>query len=198
MNLNAGSTSAASNGGAMVIKSGGSTGGGSGGNITIQTGSGTGGAGGITFITGLTARFALNNNGSYAVNGSTGSAGQILMTNGSGAAAAWVNGSPILLTSRSADYTFVLNDANGGVYHPTTDANNRTMTIPSNASVAYPVGTTLTFINDANTMTIAINTDTLVLAGAGTTGSRTLAANGVATAVKVASTRWFINGTGLT
>jgi hypothetical protein len=36
------------------------------------------------------------------------------------------------------------------------------------------------------------------LAGAGTTGSRTLAAHGMATAVKVASTTWYINGVGLT
>jgi hypothetical protein len=47
-------------------------------------------------------------------------------------------------------------------------------------------------------VTIAINSDTLVLAGAGTTGSRTLAANGMATALKIASTTWIISGSGLT
>jgi hypothetical protein len=36
------------------------------------------------------------------------------------------------------------------------------------------------------------------LAGDGSTGSRTLAANGIATAVKVTSTEWLISGTGLT
>jgi hypothetical protein len=36
------------------------------------------------------------------------------------------------------------------------------------------------------------------LAGAGTTGSRTLAANGIATAIKLTSTEWIISGTGLT
>jgi hypothetical protein len=36
------------------------------------------------------------------------------------------------------------------------------------------------------------------LAGAGTTGSRTLAAFGMATAVKIASTTWIISGNGLT
>lgn len=193
------STGASSNAGNLNLKSGAASGTTStGGNIVLQTGGGTAGAGRIDFITGLTARLALNNNGSIAVNGTTGTAGQILLTNGSGAAAAWSRGAPILLTSRTADYTFILGDANGGVYHPTTDANNRTFTIPANASVAYPVGTTLTFVNDANTMTIAINTDTLVLAGTGSTGSRTLAANGMATALKVDSTRWLINGTGLT
>ena len=47
-------------------------------------------------------------------------------------------------------------------------------------------------------ITIAITTDTMRLAGPGTTGSRTLAANGVATALKVTATDWIISGTGLT
>lgn len=104
----------------------------------------------------------------------------------------------IPLTSKSADYTFVLADANEGVLHPAADTNNRTFTIPANASVAYPVGTTLTFCNEVNTVTIAITSDTLVLAGAGDTGSRTLAANGMATAIKITSTKWMISGSGLT
>ena len=99
---------------------------------------------------------------------------------------------------QSADYTAVLADQGKHLYHPTTDDNPRTFTIPANASVAYVVGTTLTFVNDQNTMTIAITTDTLVWAEDGSTGSRTLAENGVATALKVTSTRWIISGVGLT
>jgi hypothetical protein len=38
----------------------------------------------------------------------------------------------------------------------------------------------------------------MYLGGTGTTGSRTLAAYGMATAVKVAATTWFISGNGLT
>lgn len=106
--------------------------------------------------------------------------------------------SQIPQNSQSAAYTLVLTDAQKHIYHPTSDNNARTFTIPANSSVAYPIGTCLTFINDINTVTIAINTDTMVLAGAGTTGSRTLAAQGVATAVKITSTRWIISGTGLT
>jgi hypothetical protein len=58
----------------------------------------------------------------------------------------------------------------------------------------------LTFINQhaAGVVTIAITSDTMRLAGAGTTGSRTLAADGIATAIKIASTEWLISGTGLT
>ena len=76
----------------------------------------------------------------------------------------------------------------------------RTFTIDSNANVAYPIGTAITFVNQnsAGVVTIAITSDTMRLAGAGTTGSRTLSANGVATAIKVTSTEWIISGTGLT
>lgn len=100
--------------------------------------------------------------------------------------------------SQSAAYTTVLSDSGKHILHPTADNNARTFTIDSNANVPYPIGTAITFINQINTVTIAITSDTLVLAGTGSTGSRTLAANGMATAIKIASTTWMINGTGIT
>jgi len=99
--------------------------------------------------------------------------------------------------SRSADYTLVAADAGQHILHPASDNNARTFTIPANSSVAYPVGTVVTFINLINTVTIAITSDTMTLAGSSTTGSRTLGVNGIATAVKVGSTSWLISGTGL-
>jgi len=101
--------------------------------------------------------------------------------------------------SRSADYTLVLTDSGKHIFHPVGDNNARTFTIPANSSVAYPIGTALTFINMAvANVTIAITTDTLVLSSAGTTGSRTLATNGSATCIKITSTSWLISGSGLT
>jgi hypothetical protein len=102
--------------------------------------------------------------------------------------------------SQSAAYTCVAADSGKHILHPSADTTARTFTIPANSSVAYPVGTALTFVNQngAGSITIAITTDTMRLAGAGTTGSRTLAANGIATALKVTSTEWIISGTGLT
>jgi hypothetical protein len=102
--------------------------------------------------------------------------------------------------SQSAPYTLVLADSGKHILHPSADTSARTITIPANSSVAFAVGTAVTFINQdsAGVMTIAITTDTMRLAGAGTTGSRTLAANGIATAIKVTSTEWIISGTGLT
>lgn len=107
--------------------------------------------------------------------------------------------SGIPLTSKvSTALTTVLADANTGWLHATGDNNPRTFTIDSNANVAFPIGTTITFVNQINTITIAITTDTLTLMGAGSTGPRTLAANGIATALKVSSTGWVISGVGLT
>jgi hypothetical protein len=102
--------------------------------------------------------------------------------------------------SQSTAYTLVLGDSGKHILHPSADTTTRTFTIPANASVAFPVGTAITFINQdsAGVLTIAITTDTMRLAGDGATGSRTLDANGVATCVKVTSTEWIISGVGLT
>ena len=101
--------------------------------------------------------------------------------------------------SQSAAYTLVLEDAGKHIFHPVGDNNARTFTIPANSSVAYPIGTALTFINmSVANVTIAITTDTLTLSPAGTTGSRTLATNGSATCIKITATQWLISGSGLT
>ena len=102
--------------------------------------------------------------------------------------------------SQSAAYTLVLADSGQHIFHPSADTTARVYTIPANASVAYPIGTALTFVNQnaAGVITIAITTDTMRLAGLGTTGSRTLAANGTATALKVTATEWLISGVNLT
>lgn len=132
-------------------------------------------------------------------------------------AAAWVTGDKVELritaamlndvgyknipqTSKSAGYTCVYADQGQHILHPSADTTARTFTIPANSSVPYPVGATLTFINQnaAGAVTIAITTDTMRLAGAGTTGSRTLAANGIATAIKITATEWIVSGVGLT
>lgn len=105
----------------------------------------------------------------------------------------------IPINSQSADYTLVLADAGKSIFHPSTDANDRTFTIPANASVAYPTGTAISFLNmSANNLTIAITSDTMYLTGQGTTGSRTLAQYGSATAIKMTSTTWMIAGSALT
>ena len=101
--------------------------------------------------------------------------------------------------SQSAAYTLVLADAGKHIFHPSGDANARTYTIPANSSVAYTIGTAITFINmTSNVVSIAITTDTMYLSSAGTTGTRSLAQYGSATAIKMTSTTWLISGSGLT
>ena len=98
---------------------------------------------------------------------------------------------------QTGSYTLVLADAGKHIYRGSGSA--ATWTIPANGSVAYPIGTALTFINlSATSVSIAITTDTMYLSSAGTTGTRTLAQYGSATAVKITSTSWIISGSGLT
>jgi len=100
-------------------------------------------------------------------------------------------------------YRLVAADAGKHIYSTAT----RTITVPGNASggdpqVAFPVGTTIVFVNATGTvLTLSMDgttSDTLLLAGTGTTGSRTLAAFGMATLLKITSTSWIISGNGLT
>jgi len=122
----------------------------------------------------------------------------VLDTNGdvtSPARAAAVGYKGVPQNPQSGTYTTILADMGKHLYNSGGAA---TWTIAANASVAYPIGATLTFVNDGSgNMTIAINSDTLIWSPFGTTGSRTLAPNGIATAVKITATRWFISGSGL-
>lgn len=101
--------------------------------------------------------------------------------------------------SQSASYTLVLSDSGKSIYHPAADTTARTYTIPAASAVAYPIGTTINFVNmTAEVVTIAITSDTMYLGGSGATGSRSLAQYGIANAMKLTSTTWIITGYGLT
>lgn len=102
---------------------------------------------------------------------------------------------------QTGSYTLVLADSGKHIYRASGSA--ATWTIPAASSVAYPIGTALTFINlSATSVSIAITTDTMYLSSAGTTGTRTLAQYGSATAIKVSGASssgvWVISGSGLT
>lgn len=100
--------------------------------------------------------------------------------------------------AQNGDYTLVLSDCGKTIYKASGGA-GETITIPANASVAFPVGSIVRIVNNGGgTLTVAITSDTLTLAGAGTTGSRTLSDDGVAVIEKVATTEWFISGAGVT
>jgi hypothetical protein len=152
--------------------------------------------------TGIATALAVNvgSSGAPVVNGGalgTPSSGTLSACTVDGTDAVGFKNIPV--NSQSAAYTAVLADSGKVIFHPSTDANARTFTIPANGSVAYPIGTAITFINmTSQVVTIAITTDTMYLSAAGTTGSRSLAQYGSATAIKMTSTTWLISGSGLT
>lgn len=106
----------------------------------------------------------------------------------------WLN---LPQNTQNGTYGFVLADAGKQVYH--SSASTHTYTIPANASIAFPLGTVIQVVNDngGGNVTIAITTDTLRWFPVGTTGSRTLAANGQAVLTKITTTSWSITGVGV-
>ncbi len=98
-------------------------------------------------------------------------------------------------------YTTTLADMEKPIFHANGDP-TATYTIASENAVNYPRFAELIFINEGGggTVTISINSDTLQLAGPGTTGNRTLGAYGWAVAIKIRTNPaiWMISGTGLT
>lgn len=159
--------------------------------LTGPTGAGTTGPTGTAGS--ATNTGATGPSGSIGLTGPTGPTGSTGTTGATGPA-------NIPQNNQATNYTTVLADANGSVAH--TSGSAHTFTIDSNANVPYPVGTTITFINEGGTLTIAITADQLWLGGTNTTGSRTLTGAattglGIATAYKFSATQWVISGAGL-
>lgn len=98
--------------------------------------------------------------------------------------------------STGTGITLAASDAGKHIYVTTS---GQTITIPSNGSVAFPIGTTIVIVNGNSVSTsIAITSDTLRLANSSSTGTRSLASNGMCTLLKINSTEWIASGNGLT
>ena len=96
--------------------------------------------------------------------------------------------------SQNTNYQLTLADMGKHIYVSA----NSTVTIPANSSVSFPIGTSISIVTTAAvTATIAITTDTMYLAGVGTTGNRTVNPYGAATLLKVTNTSWLISGAGV-
>lgn len=111
-----------------------------------------------------------------------------------GASAAEVGTAGIPQNSQAVTYTTLLTDRNKNVHQT-----GATKTFTIDDTLAYPVGTFLTFTgNNATGTTITCSTPgNLHLAGTASTGARTLAQYGIATAFKEAAGEWVISGAGL-
>jgi hypothetical protein len=93
-------------------------------------------------------------------------------------------------------YTLVLGDAGKNVYF--TGGSTATLTVPTNASVAFPTGTTILVLNNnSGNLTISGAGVTFQLAN-GATGNRTVATKGMASLLKVATDTWWVTGPGVT
>jgi hypothetical protein len=146
-------------------------------------------------------QMVLTSSGSLLLAGATGGAQGAGTLNATGL---YINGvavstgsTGIPINNQTGAYTLVLSDANKAIMRQSGGA--VTWTIPANSSVAFPVGTAVTFENlGTGAVTIGINSDNLIwLNVAGNTGSRTLAVNSSATAHKIATTTWVLTGTGI-
>lgn len=99
-------------------------------------------------------------------------------------------------TAQTTDYTPVLNDQ----YQALVLMNKATavnFTIPTNASVAYPVGTALTVLNiGAGACTIkAVTSGTTTVLSAGATAAQpSLAQYKTAVCIKTATDTWYVVG----
>ena len=97
----------------------------------------------------------------------------------------------------AGNVTLALTDA--GKHYYSSSNTPYTVTVPSNANVAFTTGTTIVIINKS-TANISISKQSAVslyTAGNSTNTTRTLTSYGMATLVKTESDVWFINGTGL-
>lgn len=97
----------------------------------------------------------------------------------------------------AANVTLALTDASKHFYANTTAPT--TITVPSNANVAFTTGTTVVIINKGSgNISVSKQVEvSMYLAGNSTSATRTLTSYGMATLVKTETNVWFINGTGL-
>jgi hypothetical protein len=99
-------------------------------------------------------------------------------------------------SDQTADYTAVLTDAYQ-VLVPMNKATAVAFKIPTNASVAFPVGTVLNILNKgAGTVTISAVTSgtTTVLSSGATAASPTVGQYKAAACIKVATDTWYVVG----
>ena len=89
--------------------------------------------------------------------------------------------------------------ADRGKHYYSTSTAPLTLTVPSNANVAFPIGTAISIVNKGSAnLTVALEAEaSMYLAGNATSASRTITTYGMATLMKTATDEWFINGTGV-
>jgi hypothetical protein len=153
-------------------------------------------ANGGTGLATLTSNNLLVGNGTSTVNFiAPGASGKVLTSAG---ATLSMEYSIVAQNAQNGNITLALTDASKHIY--STNSGAQAITVPTNASVAFPIGTAITVVNNGTTA-ISFTTTSLTVYKAGTSAAwasgGTLAIRGLATLLKVNTDTWFISGSGL-
>lgn len=89
-------------------------------------------------------------------------------------------------------FSTLVADAGGKHYY-----GSGTITIPASGTLNFAIGTAILIIASGSTTVSPAGGVTLIEAGTGSTGTRTLAANAQASCIKVATNTWYISGVGI-
>jgi hypothetical protein len=125
-----------------------------------------------------------------------GSNGQLLRVNSGATAPEWALGVNLQLNAQTATYTVVLGDAFKLVTMSVAGAND--FQIPTNASVAFPVGTVINVIQIGAGQTtikaVTSGTTTIASTGASAIAPKLRAQYSAASCIKVATDTWYVVG----
>ena len=104
-----------------------------------------------------------------------------------------------VVSQTDVTYTFVLADRGKVKRH--TNGTGATWTIPNNTTAAFPVGTAIGINVSSSGGNVSLAPAagvSLRQAGTANTGTRTIAANGLASVLKVDTNEWYLTGVGVT
>jgi hypothetical protein len=152
----------------------------------------------LNFATGSTLRLSIGTDGGLTIGSPTGGdegAGTLNIAGG-----LYLNGAQVYVgipsTTTTASRSTTSADSNTSIYATTTAGMTITIT---GGPTTHPVGTAVSFFNrTGGSISIAMSTDSMFFAGVGSTGTRTLANYGQATAYHASAGVWVISGAGLT
>lgn len=120
----------------------------------------------------------------------------LVADSGAATGLAYSGGIPVVLNAQTATYTVVLGDAYKLVTMSVASANN--FQIPTNANVAYPVGTVINVIQigagQTTIQAVTSGTTTISSTGATATAPKLRAQYSAASCIKVATDTWYVVG----
>jgi hypothetical protein len=138
------------------------------------------------------AGLAISTGSAWAASVAPGTSGNVLTSDGTNWASSAPPSSAVQYPQniQSGNYTLVLGDAGKHIYSANTGA--QTITIPTNASVAFPIGTLITIVNrGTNTILLGVSGVSVLTNGsASVLAYPTLAANNAVQLLKTGTNTW--------